>query len=592
MKTATYTLGAEPFDQWLARHSDADYIKLKGTVSLKQFDSFQSIEHLNGKTIDISQLHIRIKGSARMPEHHVISDYYERLRYDIGLETMPLILILVANRKYTEQVIVEDDIIYSANRKHIVYIAAQREHIDLSAIPVENIGLFACYNNETVKSITLPNTLKTIRDYAFADCDNLSSVIFPKQMELLGENCFESTDITDVVLPEGLKELPQMCFAYTSINSVKWPSTLRKLCYRALNFCSDNEIIIPEGVIEIETEALLCVTKVTFPSTLKHLAHDYYYDPIIGNDCMDIPYVTVHPDNPYYYSKNGKLYQRCKLAVRFEYDNKDEIPCRLVSMSEVEWRQFLGLRDERKRKQWMLYRLAMMEDAHIREMWWIPLHEQNVLSVNEDIISSPLRDPCDEELIEVAMSLQQIAAHRDYSRLTDLFDRLNLPEGARLTVTEYDAAGINEKSMPTIVLADGQVIHDSQKSFWRTIRAESGNMSAWQIYLLYHLDTYLPLFWHANYDRREYVYTEAQLQSVINKKAMDGQLADFHPDDYYVTPYIWSAGHMYCVSACYWSDYEGLVRETQHIIIDNQDQITFRDTITEVLYQYDCGICY
>ena len=387
MKTAEYHIGnTTPFMDWLAANKDAECIALKGTARMKQFMDFQCMAGLNGKTIDISGFRIRGRGKERMPESCVLTECLDKVDFGCALEFLPLIVILANNRGLAERCIVERGVFYSEDRKSIVCIATDETHLDLSSTSVVQIGRFAGYENTSIRRIIFPETLEHIGDFAFARCENLRDVIFPKTMKSLGKSCFESTDIQKVVLPEGIKELPDFCFLYTYITDIQWPSTIRVIGYNALSFCQEEDdtdiIAIPEGVEEIKSEGLFGIQRVRFPSTLKFLAEDYYYEPIVG-DQLGMPYVIVHPDNQFFYSKDGKLYHRCKLVVRFEYNSDVPTSCQLVGMSEVEWRQFLGLRDERKRLTWMLNHLHM-GDYDIKEMWWIPLFGQNKVTVNEE----------------------------------------------------------------------------------------------------------------------------------------------------------------------------------------------------------------
>ena len=387
MKTAVYHIGdSTPFMDWLAANKDADCIEMKGTARLKQFMDFQCLAGLNGKTIDISGLRLRGRGKEWMPESYVLTVCLDKLDFGKDFETLPLIVILANNRGYAERCIVEDGVFYSEDRKSIVCIASNKAHLDLSSTSIVQIGRFAGYGNIDIERIIFPETLERIGDSAFARCENLKDVVFPKKMKSIGKSCFESTDIQKIVLPEGITEIPDFCFLYTLITDIQWPSTIRVIGYNALSFCQEEGekdiIAIPEGVVEIKSEGLFGIRRVRFPSTLKFLAEDYYYEPIVG-DQIGEPHVSVHRANPHFYSMNGKLYHKCKLVVRFEHLSDIPTSCQLVGMSEVEWRQFLGLRDENKRKTWMLHYLQM-GDNDIKEMWWIPLFGQNKVTVNEE----------------------------------------------------------------------------------------------------------------------------------------------------------------------------------------------------------------
>ena len=70
-----------------------------------------------------------------------------------------------------------------------------------------------------------------------------------------------------------------------------------------------DELIIPEGVVEIESDALEGLKTISLPSTLIKLADDFYYEDLV-DDGDEKPYIKVHEDNPKFYSKEGKIYER------------------------------------------------------------------------------------------------------------------------------------------------------------------------------------------------------------------------------------------------------------------------------------------
>lgn len=80
-----------------------------------------------------------------------------------------------------------------------------------------------------------------------------------------------------------------------------------------------DEIDIPKGVEQIGYDALEGMHRASLPSTLKKIAPGFYYE-----ECIDAPYITVHPANKTFVSKKGSLYFRDsgKLAVDSEYHGR------------------------------------------------------------------------------------------------------------------------------------------------------------------------------------------------------------------------------------------------------------------------------
>ena len=82
---------------------------------------------------------------------------------------------------------------------------------------VESIGNYSFnYSNDLV-SITLPNTLTNIDSYAFAACDGLTNITIPEQVESIGDCVFNySSNLTSVILPSTLTSISSSAFNYCS----------------------------------------------------------------------------------------------------------------------------------------------------------------------------------------------------------------------------------------------------------------------------------------------------------------------------------------------------------------------------------------
>ena len=95
-----------------------------------------------------------------------------------------------------------------------------------------------------IANITLPNTLKSINDYAFRNCSKLSEIEIPDSVITIGKHCFEScTSLSKVIVREGVKTIGEYGFENcTSLVSISLPSTLTVLenhlfrnCYNLAN---------------------------------------------------------------------------------------------------------------------------------------------------------------------------------------------------------------------------------------------------------------------------------------------------------------------------------------------------------------------
>jgi hypothetical protein len=68
---------------------------------------------------------------------------------------------------------------------------------------VTNIGDFAFFNCNNITSVTIPDSVLVIGDYAFYGCKKMTSVNIPKNVEDIGNNVFNSCGRLASVIAEG-----------------------------------------------------------------------------------------------------------------------------------------------------------------------------------------------------------------------------------------------------------------------------------------------------------------------------------------------------------------------------------------------------
>ena len=76
---------------------------------------------------------------------------------------------------------------------------------------LKTIGKCA-FEGSSIESITLPDKITSIGDYAFAYCRNLKSIKLPSGLKTIGESAFSDTKLVDVKIPASVRELANSCF--------------------------------------------------------------------------------------------------------------------------------------------------------------------------------------------------------------------------------------------------------------------------------------------------------------------------------------------------------------------------------------------
>ena len=59
-----------------------------------------------------------------------------------------------------------------------------------------------------------------------------------------------------------------------------------------------------------------------------------------------------------------------------------------------------------------------------------------------------------------------------------------------------------------------------------------------------------------------------------------------------VSPKVKMRGTEGTIECCYWSEWQGLVCETLKVTYANESIISIKRIKEEVLYEYNCGICF
>lgn len=103
---------------------------------------------------------------------------------------------------------------------------------------------------------TIPNTVKTVVDYAFSDCKYLTNIIIPNTVNQINSFAFYyCTGLTNVNLPNSISKIDKYTFRYCSgIKSINIPNSITSIGDYALSNCYGlTSISIPNSVNTIGT---------------------------------------------------------------------------------------------------------------------------------------------------------------------------------------------------------------------------------------------------------------------------------------------------------------------------------------------------
>lgn len=134
------------------------------------------------------------------------------------------------------------------------------------------LGNYRYYKFMTeLRTVVLPESLETIGDYAFADCENLKRVIMSDNLKKIGKYAFYQTAVSSINFPEGLETISSYAFYSADISNLSLPETLKVIGYYAFCGTKVKNVYIPESVTSIGKyafEGCKSLKKITFTNVV------------------------------------------------------------------------------------------------------------------------------------------------------------------------------------------------------------------------------------------------------------------------------------------------------------------------------------
>ena len=122
---------------------------------------------------------------------------------------------------------------------------------------VTRIAKGAFQNNKDIIRIVINDELEEIGSWAFADCTNLKTIVFPEKKMLLRDKCFyKCISLEDINLPLVTSIAPGLFQYCRSLKTVNIPNTVKRICMAAFKKCDTLQSIrIPASVKEVSSYA-------------------------------------------------------------------------------------------------------------------------------------------------------------------------------------------------------------------------------------------------------------------------------------------------------------------------------------------------
>lgn len=188
-------------------------------------------------------------------------------------------------------------------------------------------------NNETMKTVEIPDTVEVIGKNAFFRCDSLETVKMSGNITEIGENAFFMCDsLKEIVLPEGIRIIGEQAFLGSGIETLILPTTLEEVGKNALGDIKIQSIVIPANIKSLVSTFNGC--KQLREATLNEGIE------IIGEDCFrgcDVLEKVVIPSTVCEIDKDAFAYDTLDNITIITtagsyaetYANENGIPCEI-----------------------------------------------------------------------------------------------------------------------------------------------------------------------------------------------------------------------------------------------------------------------
>ena len=180
---------------------------------------------------------------------------------------------------------------------------------------VTSIGTQAFYGCTSLNNVALGDSLETLGDSAFYNCTNLTSITIPDSVTSIGNSTFRNcTNLTSVTTGHGFTSIGPYAFSdCTSLTNITLGDSLKTIGNSAFASCTNlKSVTIPSTVTTISGQAFTNtgLSSIIIPENVKDLGYASSEGFGAFNGCTSLLSIEVSSDNPNYCSVDGVLYSK------------------------------------------------------------------------------------------------------------------------------------------------------------------------------------------------------------------------------------------------------------------------------------------
>lgn len=195
--------------------------------------------------------------------------------YDGGSSTKSCLAAVAQDHPYLATI--QGVLFGKSDKKLIAYPVSLAD--ETYAIPngIRTVGAYAFANNRALTSVSIPDTVTVIEQRAFVHCSQLVSADLPDGLTGVDTSAFyQCSSLQAVVIPGGVADVGAYAFYKCyGLSSVTLQSGVVTIGYQSFYDCNAlTSIAIPEGVVSIGKEAFYhcdSLASVTLPGSLTEI---------------------------------------------------------------------------------------------------------------------------------------------------------------------------------------------------------------------------------------------------------------------------------------------------------------------------------
>lgn len=281
------------------------------------------------------------QGILQLPEGIIFIDEGAFSFTEVGSLKMPTTLQFIAptafaNNKLAGMTVLADNPYFAhlaSTQGSVTYtMLTNKEKTKIIAAPGAKPTQFSTSGTTYLTSITIPDQITEIGDYAFYGNPTLKTVNFHAGITRIGMGAFHDSQLTRVSIPNPDCEIGNSCFSNSQVSSITLPQGMKRLGRHVFFYCTNlTSLTLPEGMEEI---GMMCfgscsLTSVNLPSTLVKLDTCALQDnPFTSINLKNVKYVgrqafsqctnlTTVTSNGMLEEIDGAAFTRCPLTTAY-----------------------------------------------------------------------------------------------------------------------------------------------------------------------------------------------------------------------------------------------------------------------------------